>query len=212
MTATIAIPSRLWFQVCIHPRAVIREVLDRHQGSLWWLPLAFASGIAQTLLRGHNNNVGLRVPALWILLFAIPIGALWGLVQLYVFTSALYFVGNWSGSKATFRQLRSVCAWASAPQIAILLVWLLATAFFGRFLYISPAPQYGITLALGVVLVTLCTAIGGVWNLVILVQGLAEAQKISAAEAVFHVIGSVLVLAVAALVLLVPILLLLFRH
>jgi hypothetical protein len=157
--------------------------------------LSAISGIAQCLVEGQHNGVGADGPALLILLIASLGGAVWGVVQLHLLTALLYLVGLWTRGPATFRQLRTVIAWAAVPQAVVLVCWLVGTAVFGRLLYLrtdslgsNPPP----TLAFGMFLIGLTTFACALCSFGILVQGLAEAQGVSAWKATGSIIGAVM--------------------
>ena len=202
-----------WISIWRHPRATIRSILSGQAHSLSWLALAAVSGVAQTLVRGEQNNIGARAPLLWILVAAVLIGVVWGVVQLHVLTASLYLVGRWSGDKATFRDLRMAIAWSQVPQVVVFASWLIAAVFLGRGVF-RVAESLGpgeVLIAFALFALSLVTLVCVVWSLVILVNGLAEAQRISGAMAVFHLIGAGLMLGVAALVFVVPLVLLMAK-
>src|SRR2546430_17611579 len=66
------------------------------------------------------------------------IGAFWGIAQLDLVTTLLFFVGRWTGVPAVFSSLRTALSWAAIPQVAVLPFWVVATLVFGRFLYMDP--------------------------------------------------------------------------
>jgi hypothetical protein len=168
---------------------------------VWVLPIL--SGIAQSLVQAQSNEVGARASAASILALAVPIGAAWGLLQLVVLASSLYLVGRWTGSSATFAQIRAVIAWAAVPQAALLVCWLAGTALWGRLLYMNPdvaAPIGGASFALGLLAIGLATLTCVIWAFVILVKGLAEARGGSAWQALGNIIVAGLMVGVAAMV------------
>jgi hypothetical protein len=137
-----------------------------------------------------------------ILLMAIPIGTLWGLLQLYLLTGLFYLVGRWTGARVPFNHIRSVVAWASLPLAATLGLWLLGTLVFGRSFFlnaevVTATGQPGLLLSLGILY--LATLGLWVWSLVILIQGLAEVQGVSAAKAIGTVVAGLLMFGAAIL-------------
>jgi hypothetical protein len=167
---------------------------------VWLFPML--SGITQSLVQAQSNGVGARMGAAVIISFAVPIGAVWGLLQLFVLAASVYFAGRWIQGRATFIQLRTVIAWAAVPQVVLLAMWLAATAFWGRVLYVDPdfaVPMGGPLFALGLLVLGLTTITAVIWSLIILAKGIAEAQGWSAWKALGNVIVAALMVGVAAM-------------
>jgi len=190
-----------WRRIWTRPRATLRSLVDagpNHSA----LIISAGWGVVQSLLQGAQNNVGARAPVFAILLMAIPIGALWGLLQLYLLTGLFYLVGRWTGARVPFNHVRSVVAWASLPLAATLGLWLVGTLVFGRSFFldvdvVAATEQPGLLLSLGILY--LATLGLWVWSLVILIQGLAEVQRVSAAKAIGTVVAGLLMFGAAIL-------------
>jgi hypothetical protein len=146
-----------------------------------------------------SNHVGARLPGYIILLATLVIGGAWGLLQLYVIATPLYYVGKWTGAPARLGDLRTALAWAAIPQVAILPFWVLGTLVFGRFLYVEPelalARMPLAVLAQG--LLSLATVLCSGWWLVLQVFTVAEVQGVSAWRALGNLIAAVAMVAVA---------------
>ena len=202
MTATTPhLSPKPWLRIWIHPRSTVRELLVAPSGLTIWV-LAMVSGIGQSLVQGAQNNVGAKAPVLTILSVSALVGAIWGLLQLHVLALLLYLVGRWTSGKATFQQVRAVIAWAEIPHVVLVASWLLGTVFFGRLLFVntealgaSPPPA----LLFGMMLVYLTSLVCLSWSFVILVQGLAEAQGMSAWKSLGSILTAGLMLGVVAL-------------
>ena len=156
------------------------------------------SGIVQSMAQGASNSVGLRGSAIMVVAMATVIGAAWGILQLFLMTSAVYLVGRWTGGAATFGRVRAALGWAAAPQSVTFAIWLAATVFAGRDLYVDP--QYWRSDQIGVAFVAmvvwLATIASVVWWLVLSVIAIAAAQDISVWKATGTWIIAVLMLAV----------------
>jgi hypothetical protein len=159
-----------------------------------------------------SNHVGARLPGFMILLWTLVIGAVWGLLQLHVIATPLYYVGKWTGAPARFGDLRTALAWSAIPQVAILPLWVLGTLVFGRFLYLEPEVVLTrmpfAVLAQG--LLSLGTLVCCGWWLVLQVFTVAEVQGVSAWRALGNLIAAVAM--VAGAVTLLVFVVLLFRH
>ena len=203
MTATSpTVAGSPWLRIWTHPRSTIRDLLIGPPSPAIW-GLAVLNGIAQSLVQGAQNSVGARAPVAVILPSTILVGAIWGILQLHLVSGLLFLVGRWTSGRATFRQMRTVVAWSTVPQSVVVATWLIGTAVFGRLLFVdvdalgaTPPPA----LALGMLLIFLISFTCIVWSFVILVQGLAEAQGISAWKALGTVVAAVLMFGVAVLV------------
>jgi len=199
---------RIW----THPRATVRELLG-HSPLYVELLLVAGSGVIQSIVQGMSNHVGARLPGFIILLGTLVIGTLWGLLQLHVIATPLYYVGKWTGAPARFRDLRTALAWAAIPQVAILPFWLLGTLVFGRFLYVEPelalARMPLAVLAQG--LLSLATLLCSGWWLVLQVFTVAEVQGVSAWRGLGNLFAAVAMIAVAV-VLVVFVVLVFLRH
>jgi Yip1-like protein len=191
---------RIW----THPRATVRQLLG-HSPLYVELLLVAGSGVIQSIVQAMSNNVGARLPGFMILLGTLVIGALWGLFQLHVVATPLYYVGKWTGAPARFGDLRTALAWAAIPQVAILPLWVLGTLVFGRFLYVEPELALA-RMPLAVLvqgLLSLATLLCSGWWLVLQVFTVAEVQRVSAWRALANLIAAVAMVAVLTLVLFV---------
>ena len=202
MTATALPKPAPWRHIWTQPRATLRGLVDsgpNHSA----LIISAAWGVVQSLFQGAQNNVGARAPVWAIVLMAIPIGAIWGLLQLYLLTGLVYVVGRWTGARAPFGHLRTVVAWASFPLAVTLVPWLLGTLLFGRFFFLSAdaaATTGSVGLLLGIAVLYLATLGLWVWSLVVLVPGLAEILGVSAAKAIGIIVAGLLTFGVGILV------------
>jgi len=184
--ATIA---SLWAEIWFRPRATIRRAVD--SGALRGaVLLSMASGVVQALVAGANNHVGFRGSALVILAIALPIGVGWGMLQLAILTALLYVVGRWTNSPGTLPELCTALGWASVPISAALPLWVIATVFIGRALYIDPqdvawSQPWHLLLT---IFVALATAVCIAWWWVILAKAVAEVRRISTWAAVGHLV------------------------
>ena len=201
MTTIAPTTSAPWLRIWTHPRVTIREQLARGSSAAVWIIPLF-SGIAQTLVRVADRDLGLRASAGMILVLAIPIGAIWGVVQLYILAGLLYLVERANKGRATFGQLRIALAWAAVPQVVVVAIWIIGTLLAGRFLYMDPdravASGAGWTV-LTIAFTNLASAVCAIWWLVLSVFTVAEAQGGSAWRALGTMILAALILGVVAL-------------
>ena len=189
-----------WLRIWTQPRATVRQVLG-HSPLYLNLLLVAGSGVVQSMVQGLSNHVGARMPGYLILLGTLLIGAVWGVFQVHLVATPLYYVGRWTGAPARFADLRTALAWAAIPQVTILPFWVIATLLFGRFLYVDP--RLALTrmplAALAQGLLSLATFVCGGWWLVLQVFTVAEVQHVSAWRALGNLVAAVLIVAVAVL-------------
>ena len=184
-------------QVWIHPRATVRQALAVPPSPALWL-LAAASGLASSLVRAQGHNLGAQAPVRFIWLLAVPIGGAVGLVEWHVLAGLLWLVGRLQDGQAGFRRLRTAVVWSGVPQLVVIASYLVSTLVVGRLAFVDAdfvIATRARSLVVGMVLSAVVLLTCGVWSLVILVQGVAEAQNITAPQAMGHVL-LVLLLAV----------------
>src|SRR5437879_12605056 len=138
MTTVTSLSPRPWLDIWVHPRATVRGLLGRSPLYIELLLVA-GSGVVQSMVQATGTHVGARAPGSLILPMTLVIGAVWGLLQLHLVATLLFFVGRWTGVPAVFSSLRTALSWAAIPQVAALPCWEVATRSFCRFLCIYTA-------------------------------------------------------------------------
>lgn len=204
---TTAVPqaaSRPWLSIWTHPRSTYRALLDAPPRPVEWL-LIMLSGFAQSLVQGYESSVGAKGASLaWIIPMAAVVGSIWGVLQYHLVTGLLFLVDRWTGGRVTYREMRTVTAWSAVPQVVVVAAWLIGAAVVGRYLFVNVDAYAAKSLQppLLILPVFLVTLICCVWCVVILVKGIAEAQRGSAGKAVLTVLGAGALLLAAAFVVL----------
>jgi len=204
-TAAPQVVSRPWLSIWTHPRSTFRALLDAPPRPVEWL-LIMTSGFAQSLVQGYESSAGAKAPLALIVPMAAVVGSIWGLLQYHLVTGLLFLADRWTGGRVTYREMRTVTAWSAVPQVAIVAAWLLSAAAIGRFLFVNPE-QFGPNTTLQPPLIMLAlflvSIVSAIWCVVILVKGVAEAQRSSAGKAILTVLGAgALLLALAFVVVL----------
>ena len=195
-----------WLTVWCSPRHTVRRCSGSASQSTV-IFLGAIGGVGQAMARGASNDLGLRVPAWAILGGSLIIGSIVGVIQLYGITTLLYWTGRLTGANASFRKVSIVVGLANAPWAASLILWLLATLFVGRHLFVRDpfSVEYAtawrsLVAEISAVLVVLCSLLSWVWSFTILVFGLAEVNGFSALRALLDIfiaacaLGSLLLL------------------
>lgn len=186
----------------LRPRTGFR---DRLNGRRFGLPLLFsaASGVVQSMVQGASNNMGVRAAVSTLLLFAVPIGIAWGMIQVHVAAGALWVVARSGDGRIPFFKLRDMVALASAPNTYSFIAWLLASFALGRVIFTTPDawPVIGISppAALAVSLLYLGTAGCAIWAFFLLVLGVREVEEGSTwGDALITLLMAVLLLVAVA--------------
>ncbi|PYO39889.1 MAG: hypothetical protein DMD33_19375 [Gemmatimonadetes bacterium] len=206
-----------WRSIWRSPALTIRNALGS-TSTPTLLFLGAVGGVAQAFAREATKNSGVRVPAWALVAGAILVGSTYGVLQLYLLSTLLYWTGRLTGAVAPLRSVQIVVGWSNAPFAANLVLWLVATPLVGRHLFVfdptliqfeSPARSLLVGFAW---LMTMCTfALSGAWSMLILVQGMAEVNGFS----VWRALG-ILVLALltvtSTVFLVVPIVAHVLRH
>lgn len=172
-------PVRPLHLIWTRPRAAFRLLLDTGGRGWSWLPLCVAATVTDTLALGQAQ-VALPAP-LTSVGRALLGGLILGPLLLYAATSGLFVFGLMLKGSATFRQLRAVRAWASLPVALLVVAWLPYTLLGGG----QGAEARFMQAILGI-----ATVIAGGWSVVLLVVGLAEAERSTIGRACLQALGA----------------------
>jgi hypothetical protein len=129
------------------------------------------------------------------------VGAIGGIIGLYIGAGLLRWVGMWIGGAASSMNIRAAMAWSNVPIIWALLLWIPELFLFGRELFTSDTPKIDASESLtysfigfGVIEVLV-----SIWALIIFLKCLGEVQGFSAWKA----LGNTLLAGLAVIVLFV---------
>ena len=187
-------PVNPWQRFWTAPASTLTNMLQYGQGDVWALPLLFAAGLLPFLAPQVREAFAQVLPAgTKVLNVALILGVVVAAMQALVWPLALLGAARLLGGQGSLRSARLAAAWSSLP---VLLSYLLA-------------PLAADTASvLGAVYGTFSFFLTG-WTLLLLLQSLASAQRLSFGKALGSVLigGALFVLAlfvaciVAALVL-----------
>jgi hypothetical protein len=141
--------------------------------------LASLAGVAGSLDRSIDQNMGDRGSLAGLLGLAVLAGIIGGLVTLYLGSFLIEVSGGWLKGKAETGQIRMALAWASVPKVFSLFPWILLIAVAGRGLFQASEQSLDelepgeLLVSLGMILII---AIANLWSLILLCQTLAEVQ------------------------------------
>jgi hypothetical protein len=192
-----------WFSIWTKPRATIRQILNS-KSEAYINTLAIAGGITSALDKASQKNYGDEYGLLSMFILAIFVGAISGLISLYIGSAIVHWTGKWIGGQGEYDEIKVSTAWANIPLIWGLLLWIPTWALLGResFSRNIIAFDYSGGLPIIAILLGIIAVILGIWTFIIQLKCLAEAQRFSAWAALGNTI-------LAGLVVFVPIFLIL---
>jgi hypothetical protein len=186
-----------WVSIFTRTRATMRQILDENPRRLVHV-LAMLGGVAEMVGVHIPNLAPFFTPTLGQLVAVkVILGAIGGLLALYLFGAGVWLTGRMLGGRGTFVDVRAATAWSSVPALWGALLWLPFFVYLGPgALNLDPETLMGDPAGLALLIpIGFAGAVLFFWRLVIYCKCLGEAQSFSA----WHGFGSALI----ALVLLV---------
>lgn len=192
-----------WLSMWTQPRATIQQIIDTNPERLVLL-LAALSGCSQALDRASMQNMGDNMAWPTICLIAATLGAVTGIIGLYIGGALIRWTGSWLGGQATSQSVRAALAWASVPVIWALLLWIPELAIFGQEMFTSETPVLAQSPSKALVLMGfgLVQIVIGIWAIVVMLKCIGQVQGFSAWKALGNLVLAALLLTVPVLVLL----------
>lgn len=187
-----------WFSIWTKPRKTIRYILDNNMTNMVIL-LAALGGISQVLSSASQKNLGDKLELEAVILFSVVLGALMGIIALYVNSALLRLTGKWIGGEGTFKDIKIASAWAKIPVAWGLLVWVPELLLFKNEMFTSSTPllENNIGLSLVMILFGLIELTIAIWAIVIYIKSIAEVQGFSAWKAIINIL-------LAGLIIIIP--------
>lgn len=187
-----------WLGIWTEPRKTIRSIIDTDPKrgylllcAIYGLPLAF--NIVQSFALTS------AIPLWAIIIGSLVACTFLGMIGISFSSWLVHFTGKWIGGKGTFQTIRTAVAWANAPNIVSILMWVVLFGSFGaQVLNKNFSEGQFVGYQAGILfLVMLIESIVSVWGLVILLNGLKEVQGYSIWKALLNlVIPFVIVVAI----------------
>jgi len=191
-----------WFSMWTRPRATIQQIIDTNPKYLV-IRLAMLMGFIEFLHEATAFNLGNRMGLVEIFGMAILVGAIGGIIYLYLFAALLQWTGRWVGGKGTAVNIRAAMTWPNVPLIWGLLLWIPEFALFGTDVFARDVPGIKTSPALmsASIIFNLTDAVIGVWSLILHLKCLGQVQGFSAWRALSNSM-------IAGLVIVVPLMIL----
>ncbi|OEF98944.1 hypothetical protein BHF71_10635 [Vulcanibacillus modesticaldus] len=193
---------RLLLEVWTKPKKTIRYIVDTDPKK-YVLILAVLSGIYSIFGSFEEENIGDNLSLLSISLISIVLGAIVGIITLYLFTWIYKLTGKWIGGKADYRELRAAYAWGSVPIVIVgSALIILKLIFFGKDIYTSEMLKIGSStfLSLLYVIFGIIELTAYIWTFVISLKVLGEVQGFSTWRALGNLLLTILVVFVAVFI------------
>ncbi len=170
-----------WMSIWTRPRATIRQIVDTDP-TYMVLALGAAAGIARALGEVSEIPQNEELPLLVKLIIVAVVGALMGLVTLFVAGWLFRWTASWLGGVGTAEQTRAAVAWGQVPLIATLPAVLTLIGLFGMEVFDDYSPEtewqaqlWPVLLVGGGLMVVL-----SIWTIFTGVKCLAEVHQFSA--------------------------------
>jgi len=172
--------STPWFGLWVRPRKAFQAILDTHPlRTIIWLAIiggvTSALAMFSTTWSEQRNLVGV--------VSLLVVGAIWGLIHLFLGGWFYQFSGRWIGGKGSYRDVKCAVGWSYYPYI-------LANFLFLITLFMIPEQWVWVqTILLAIV------SIVYVWGIIMFIKMIAQAHKYSSWHAVGGIIIAMILLA-----------------
>jgi len=178
----------IWKAATLNPQARLPGLLqDRLGPGVLLFPVA--AGILQGLMRSATAEAGAPLAGT-SMVYTVPLGAAWGLLQLHVLSAAIWPVLQRDGARLPFARVRDVVALAYVPAIYALLIWLVGAIVAGPAIFVVPEPSSDgplhVANLVGMFALYASTAAFMMWGVVILLMGVQAVQG----GTVLHAVGT----------------------
>lgn len=162
----------------------MRAIIDtdpRHHVLL----LAALAGVGKAMNTASMRSLGDEISVPVIIFSSLVVGAIGGIIGLYIWGVLLRWTGSWLGGSACSAEVRAGIAWSSVPVIWAMLLWIPELALFGKemFTYETPRIDDSLTLSLTLLGFGVTEVAIGIWWFVVFLKCIGEVHAISAWKA-----------------------------
>lgn len=192
---TTTLPLDPWLSMWVSPRATIRQIINTDPNKGIFL-LAALSGIISTFGNAVSRKLGDTIPFFIIIAGCVVLGALGGILGLFIMSALYAWMGRQLGGSGQAREIRAALAWASVPTIWSGTLLIPELILFGNELFTTKTPRLNSTPILALVLLVfgLIEIMIAIWGFVVLLKSLGEAHGFSAWRALGTIFLSSLLL------------------
>lgn len=204
-----------WVSMWMRPRQTVRQMLNT-EPTKYVLLLAALGGVSSAMDEVTEACIGEDLPfRIGVLAGCAIVGAIFGVVWLYVYGWATGLVGRWLDGVGTATELRTAIAWSQIPSIWLLPInfgFAAAVAILGPEnmfagmaeavqaeggFDISMFPPWILALAAGGIII-------GLWQIVITCQSVGEAHQFSSGKGFVTLLLSGLMLGGIVILIVLP--------
>jgi hypothetical protein len=163
--------------------------------------LLVLGGVSSAIERAVSNNSGDTMSLGAVLGMALIFGGLLGWISSYIYSALISWSGGWINGKAQTSDILRVLAYANIPYILSLVMVAIQIATFGNEYFQSylNLDSYGIVeqvIFYGCSFIQVALAM---WSIILMVIGVAEAQKFTFGKSLLNLLLPVLVIALPIL-------------
>jgi hypothetical protein len=166
-----------WLTVWTKPRATIRQVIETNPRHMVHL-LMVTGGVVEAFTRAAMRNAGDTMSLGEIILVYSLVGAVGGVLTLYVGAWLLRTVGLWLGGHGAPSHVRAALAWSQVPAVWAIGLMVIELALYGDQMFTRDAPGITAQPTLAAWLMVIESVVA-VWGFVILVKCLGEVMGLS---------------------------------
>ena len=171
-------PINPWRGIWFHPQAAIRRVIERGPGGAV-LALAIIGGISTVLFEAVALAGPADLPPLSLAVVCFGIGAVFGIVSLYVNAALIRITGALLRGKASFGDLRAALAWGQVPLIASLCIMLVLFGVDQVYGALPASGQRESALTMGLAVGLFIAAILQLWSFFLSIRTIGAVQSFS---------------------------------
>lgn len=161
-------------------------------------PLLVLAGITSTFDRAVNNNSGDTMSLGGVIAMSLIIGGLLGWISYYIYSALISWTGRWLNGNAGTSDVLRIIAYANIPSILALIIMvfqiiLVGNSYFQSTIYLD---DYGTPITIVYYVLAIAQLGLGIWNVFLIVIGVAEVQQFGYGKAFLNVILPIIVIAV----------------
>ena len=189
-------PVNPWLTIWFKPRKTVRYLLDSEPGRNAVL-LSMIYGAFQAAIQAvqsHTPQTAKIISETARIQMAVPMGAMAGLIGIYLAGWYYKVIGNLWGGKGDGLDVRTAIAWAQLPNLAVYGIWLVG--------FLGAKWGWGFSFSQNFQLVHFAgLVVFSIWSLVLMSQALGEAHQFSSWQGLLTMVIGVGIIVVPLIVL-----------
>lgn len=174
------------------------EFIHYYRYENYMKPLLVLAGISSAFDRAVNNNSGDKMSLAGVIFLSVLMGGLLGWISFYIYAALIRWTGSWIQGKAKTDDILRIIAYAYVPTILTMIFMIFQIVILGNAYFQSTTDITSYSLLTQIIYYG-CAFIQvalAVWTLVLLVIGVAEAQKFTLGKAFLNILLPILIIAV----------------